>query len=365
MLLSAAAIYGVANSPAFSYATRPSRAPRSPIRPRSWPLLDDARGANLFALVTRPFEERIRELPTVRSADVSVRLPDTLGGQASRERTPILVWQVGARRYLVDARRAAVRGLPGEPPPEAAAGLPVVEDRRAASVGLSVGRALDRVDLDAATRLGSLVPADVGSEAEALYVFVDRRDRLHASGRKPATWQAVFGFYTPTLRTPELIPGQVRLLRSLLIGREPLIDRIILASETDGTYTTKATPLPSASPARAPHRDSLGQTRRRRTTDHVLLPLLGLLVGVLAGLVLNINVGFELSRYSAVAILAALDLGARSGPRGARWGLRQSHLHQRLPGQRDHRGPADVHRRSARPRPVPGGPPRLRASHLR
>ena len=31
----------------------------------------------------------------------------------------------------------------------------------------------------------------------------------------------------------------------------------------------------------------------------MLLPLLGLLVGVLAGLVLNVNVGFELSRYSA------------------------------------------------------------------
>jgi len=44
----------------------------------------------------------------------------------------------------------------------------------------------------------------------------------------------------------------------------------------------------------------------------VLLPLLGLLVGILAGFVLNINVSFELSRYSAVAILAALDsvLGA-------------------------------------------------------
>ena len=49
-----------------------------------------------------------------------------------------------------------------------------------------------------------------------------------------------------------------------------------------------------------------------RTTIGVLLPLLGLLVGVLAGLVLNVNVSFELSRYSAVAILAALDsvLGA-------------------------------------------------------
>ena len=44
----------------------------------------------------------------------------------------------------------------------------------------------------------------------------------------------------------------------------------------------------------------------------MLLPLVGLLIGVLAGLVLNVNVGFELSRYSDVAILAALDsvLGA-------------------------------------------------------
>lgn len=44
----------------------------------------------------------------------------------------------------------------------------------------------------------------------------------------------------------------------------------------------------------------------------MLLPLAGLLLGVLLGLVLNVNVSFELTRYSAVAILAALDsvLGA-------------------------------------------------------
>jgi len=44
----------------------------------------------------------------------------------------------------------------------------------------------------------------------------------------------------------------------------------------------------------------------------LLVPLAGLVLGVLAGLVLNVNVSFEASRYSAVAILAALDsvLGA-------------------------------------------------------
>lgn len=44
----------------------------------------------------------------------------------------------------------------------------------------------------------------------------------------------------------------------------------------------------------------------------MLLPLAGLLLGVLAGLFLNVTVSFEFQRYSAVAILAALDsvLGA-------------------------------------------------------
>ena len=64
----------------------------------------------------------------------------------------------------------------------------------------------------------------------------------------PAGWSAVFGFYTPSLRTPDLIPGQVRLLRSLLDGREAKVDRVILASDTDGTYLPKATPTPSPTP---------------------------------------------------------------------------------------------------------------------
>jgi len=44
----------------------------------------------------------------------------------------------------------------------------------------------------------------------------------------------------------------------------------------------------------------------------VWLPLVGLLVGVVLGLLLQVDVSFELARYSAVAILAALDsiLGA-------------------------------------------------------
>jgi hypothetical protein len=55
-------------------------------------------------------------------------------------------------------------------------------------------------------------------------------------------WDAVFGFFSPATRPTEMIPGQVRLLRSLLDGREPEVRRIILASETSGTYIPRATP---------------------------------------------------------------------------------------------------------------------------
>ena len=247
VLVSAAAMYGVAHSAAFTYVDAEIEGSTFTDDGAIRAALEDVRGTNLFGLITRPLEDRIRELPTVRSADVAVRLPDTLLVRVT-EREPILIWRVGVRRYLVDREGEIFARLGEEPTPDSA-GIPVIEDRRAASAGLSVGLALDPVDIDAATRLASLLPADVGSQAEGLFVFVS-----DASGftvrTKPATWEAVFGFYTPTLRTPELIPGQVRLLRSLLIGREAQIDRVILASETDGTFTTHppATPKATAAP---------------------------------------------------------------------------------------------------------------------
>ena len=96
-----------------------------------------------------------------------------------------------------------------------------------------------------------LVGIDVGSAAERLQVRVTDENGFVVRA-DPQGWIAIFGFYTPSLRTPELIPGQVRLLRSLLIGREPLIQRIVLASETDGTYVPKPTPRPSASTSPSP-----------------------------------------------------------------------------------------------------------------
>ena len=109
---------------------------------------------------------------------------------------------------------------------------------------------LDAVSLDAALRLGSLVPADVG-HGDGPELWVDDAEGFTIRGR-PAGWTAVFGFYTPTLRTTELIPGQVRLLRGLLLGKEETILQVILADDKSGVRIPRATPKPTAKPSATP-----------------------------------------------------------------------------------------------------------------
>jgi cell division septal protein FtsQ len=249
LLASAAAIYGVSASSAFVARTLS-------IEGATWTGEDAVRdtlgaleGANLFTLRTGELEQRLVTLPAVRSALVSVALPDGIGIRL-QEREPLLVWQTGAERWLVD-REGMVFAKLGEDPPPEAADLAVVEDVRPTSSSLQVGSQLDPVELDAALRLGSLTPADIGSSAPELRIRLD-----DASGFVVHTgeggWSAVFGFYTPTLRSTELIPGQVRLLRSFLAERESTVSRIILADDRNGTYIPRVTPRPSPAASAKP-----------------------------------------------------------------------------------------------------------------
>jgi hypothetical protein len=245
MLAAAAVVYGVSSSPAFQLATVEVTGTTFTDQADVTATIEGVKGQNLFTLETAPLEAALRGLPTVASAQVTVQLPHTLA-IAIKERAAVMVWKVGARRYLAGANGELFARVTDQAP-DAGAGLPVVEDRRAASAGLSVGGHLDTVDLDAATRLASLVPADIGSGAERLAVWVTDENGFIVRTR-PASWIAVFGYYTASLRTPELIPGQVRLLRSLLYGQESTVEKVILASETDGTYIPEKTPEPSPSP---------------------------------------------------------------------------------------------------------------------
>jgi hypothetical protein len=263
MLVAAGAIYGVASSSAFDYARLQIDGAVFTNQASVEAALADARGENLFRVATGPLQARLEQLPTVEHAQIDLRLPDTLAVTLD-EHQPVLIWQVGDHRWLVDAEGGLFAELEQDPP-AAAAKLPVIEDRRASSASLAVGSQLDPVDLDAATRLASLHPADVGSAAAGLTVSVTD-DTGFVLASDPASWSAVFGFYTPSLRTTDLIPGQVRLLRSLLEGREAQVDRVILASTTDGTYTPKATPAPSGKAGKASSRPNPDATPRPART---------------------------------------------------------------------------------------------------
>jgi hypothetical protein len=242
MLLTAAAMYGLTASAAFGFArlelSGVSYTDEAAVRAR----LAVTPGSNLFGFRTEDLESSLLELSTVVGAEVEVRLPDTLVVTIA-ERRPILVWKAGDRRFLVD-RSGTLFAEVGENPGRDVAALRVMDDRRTDSAGLGVAERLDPVDLDAATRLGALRPADVGSVARGFRVILNDEHGFVLVA-DPRHWTAVFGFYTPTLRTPDIIPGQVDLLAGILArAPESNVEQVILASGDDATYTT---PAPSRS----------------------------------------------------------------------------------------------------------------------
>ena len=208
-----------------------------------------ARGENLFRLSTEPLEAALEGLPTVADAEVGVR--------SCRRRLVVTLERARAGPRLAGRRAALPRRRRRRAVRAGSATIrrprrPTARHRRPpGGVGRAVGRApgsTRRTSTPRPASRRSCRPTSAAprrrwpSGSPTTNGFVVRAD--------PQGWLAIFGFYTPSLRTPELIPGQVRLLRSLLIGREPLIARVILASETDGTYVPKPTPTPTrASPA--------------------------------------------------------------------------------------------------------------------
>jgi hypothetical protein len=228
-------------------------------------------GTNLVTLDTTALAEKLEGLPTVRRAEVAAGLPGTLR-VALEERQPILAWAIRGQRLLVDVDGRVIAALgPDESlprldrdgtvldpdraaaQPSSSVALAIVDDHRRDRSVPRVGDRLDPIELDVARRLGSLTPADVGSSADRLVVRIGD-DQGFVVRPSAGSWFAVFGYYTSTLRSPAIIPGQVRLLRSLLATGEGSYGIIVLASETDGTYLPPASPAasPPASPASSP-----------------------------------------------------------------------------------------------------------------
>jgi len=250
MLVSALAVYGLSATSAFGFARLEIQGATITTEAVVRERLGLPEGQNLFEIATEPLEARIREIPAVAAADISLGLPDTVAVRIE-ERVPILVWKIGERRLLVDNSGLLFARL-DKTSADSVTDLPVIDDQRAASPKLSVGQALSPVDLDAATRLASLTPAAVGSAASGLSVGVTDGNGFVVSS-VPASWVAVFGFYTPSLRTTELVPGQVQALREVMIKfGEPTVATVILADDKAGVYIPKPSTKPSVQPSASP-----------------------------------------------------------------------------------------------------------------
>ena len=241
LLASAAAIYGVTSSAAFELDRMEVRGTSYTEPETVRETLGVAVGSkpNLFRLKTSELSQALRALPTVKDAEVNVALPDRLLVTV-RERSAVLVWNAAGRRLLVDAEGKLFaldqRG-------SGADALPVVLDRRASAQAMEVGGQVDPVDLAVVRLLAALRPAAIRSQAKRFVLAVDDAEG-YTLAAEPRLWRAVFGFYTPTLRNPSLVPGQVQCLTALLPGAEKTLEKIYLArsGERCGTFTRKRAP---------------------------------------------------------------------------------------------------------------------------
>lgn len=217
-------------------------------------------GSSLLGVNLHAAEVAVAALPLVASVRVTAGLPDGIQIRV-REKTLLLRWQIGNRIFAVteDGELLGdIATLNLAPTAEATlAAAPLLYDDRAPSPLLNDGR-LTPTELDVATRLASLTPADLGTEAPKLTLRLLSDFGFVLEATEPSIdWHAVFGIYSATIRPTSMIPGQVRLLRSLLAGRETRIGWVILADDQAGTYTAKgvrppppsAEPTPTASPS--------------------------------------------------------------------------------------------------------------------
>ncbi|HUQ78025.1 MAG TPA: FtsQ-type POTRA domain-containing protein [Patescibacteria group bacterium] len=252
MLLAGGAMYGLAATPAFGFReltiSGNALIPESEVRGA----VSLAPGTNLVGLDTGPIAGRVAALAAVDAVEITVGLPGTLAVQL-RERRPIVIWAIGERRIGVDEDGLLFADVGTAATGPRVGGIPVVRDDRAGSAGLAIRARLDPIDLDAATRLGSLTPSQIGSRASKLAVRISD-DRGFTVGSGSDGWLAVFGFYGRSQRTPDLIPGQVQLLAALLAGREDAVQTVILADDRDGTWVPKPTsrPTPTSKPSKSP-----------------------------------------------------------------------------------------------------------------
>jgi cell division septal protein FtsQ len=245
LVTAAAALYGMTASPAFRLRDDGVIVRGAEFTGEAAVLsaigLDGDVHPNLFALDTARLAANLLALPAVDAdrpdtTSVRVALPDRLVVEV-QERVPILVWQVGDRRLLVDIHGVVVSELDALATNE----LPLIEDERPASTELEIGDRLSESDIEVARRIAALSPTFLGSTAEALETRISEKEGFVLQTR-PKAWRAIFGIYTPTLRGPGLVETQAQCLSSVLAGQEATISVVYLFPDGGrcGTFLTQS-----------------------------------------------------------------------------------------------------------------------------
>jgi cell division septal protein FtsQ len=203
----------------------------------------DKAGVNVFRLSIAPVTERLRALATVEWAQVRVALPDGLAVEiVEREPVFVLVLPAAGSRFVVDADGLLLAQVPaGGTLADAAAALPALIDTRSASANLSVGERLESIDVAATLKLAAITPADLASGAAQLRLTLGD-DEGFVIATDPPSWQAIFGFYTVSVRPPSIIDRQVQCLRSLLANGEAQVESVYLEPSADrcGTFVSRS-----------------------------------------------------------------------------------------------------------------------------
>jgi cell division septal protein FtsQ len=181
--------------------------------------LDQLRGRQLLTLDLSAVRAGIEKLPAVSAARVEALLPDQLQITLAEKRATF-VWQTSATR-LIGAADGTLIGQVALPAglPNDLAGLPLVDDRRAASGVVAIGDRIDPALLAVALRLAQMDPARLGSAASQFAVRLDDEHGFVLVANDPG-WQAAFGLYGVDLADDPSHPGdridaQVTAIRTL------------------------------------------------------------------------------------------------------------------------------------------------------
>jgi POTRA domain, FtsQ-type len=155
--------------------------------------LASLRGTSLLTLDDGAVAARLESLPAVKYARVEPTLPGGIS-VTIQEKTPALVWQTSAVRLLIAEDGVVFGDLSlSTPLPAAFAGLPVVDDRRSASLDYFIGDTIPDAERSIALRLAAINPVALGSTAKGLRVRLDDECGYVISPSSGASWSAAIG----------------------------------------------------------------------------------------------------------------------------------------------------------------------------